>query len=106
MRTRRLISGALPFGLFMLILSTSPSVKSLPPAVGGIAQPQIFLAKGVVIAVNPDKKEIVIRHEAVTNYMAAMTMSFRVKSDGALAGLQDGDEISFQLHVTETESWV
>ena len=106
MKTRRLIPGALPFGLCMLILLAVPSVKSLPPAAGGIAQPETYPAKGVVLAINPDKKEIVIRHEAISNYMTAMTMPFRVKSAGTLAGLQDGDEILFQLHVTEIESWV
>ena len=97
---------ALPFGLWVLMLFAVPSARSQPPAAGGIAQPQIFPASGVVLAVNPDKGEIVIRHEAVSNYMAAMTMPFQVKSAGALAGLQAGDEVSFQLHVAETESWV
>jgi hypothetical protein len=82
--------------LWLLILFVAPYVKSSPPAASGIACLQIFPAKG----------EIVFRHEAISNYMAAMTMPFRVKSAGPLAGLQDGDEISFKFHVTETESWV
>ena len=106
MKKRRLIPGALPFCLWLLILFAAPYVKSSPPAASGIACLQIFPAKGEVLAVNPDKGEIVIRYEAISNYMAAMTMPFRVKSAGALAGLQDGDEISFKFHVTETESWV
>ena len=54
----------------------------------------------------PDGRTVVIQHEAISNYMAAMTMPFKVKTAGALADLQKGDEISFQLHVAETESWV
>src|SRR5271154_2505069 len=33
-------------------------------------------------------------------------MPFKVKVQTELAGFQRGDEITFQLHVTETESWV
>ena len=63
-------------------------------------------AKGVVMELKPDGRTVVIRHEAISNYMAAMTMPFKVKDPNELAGLQRGDEISFQLHVTESESWV
>jgi protein SCO1 len=49
---------------------------------------------------------VVIRHEAISNYMAAMTMPFKVKDSKELAGLQSGDEISFRLQVTDVESWV
>jgi protein SCO1/2 len=35
-----------------------------------------------------------------------MTMPFKVKAPTELAGLRRGDQITFQLHVTETESWV
>lgn len=65
-----------------------------------------FIAKGVVEEIKPDEQIIVIRHEAISNYMAAMTMPFKVKTPAELAGFQRGDEITFQLHVTETESWV
>ena len=61
---------------------------------------------GVVKALNPDQKEITISHEAISNYMAAMTMPFKVKESRELAGLQRGDEITFQLNVADSESWV
>ncbi len=90
----------------MLILFAAASGKSQPPAAGETAGSQTFLAKGVVVSINRAEQRIVIQHEAISNYMSAMTMPFKVKTAGVLAGLQDGDEISFQLHVTETESWV
>ncbi len=65
-----------------------------------------FPVLGVVKEVKLDGSTIVVRHEPVTNYMEAMTMPFRVKEAGALAGLQPGDEISFRLLVTEDESWI
>jgi protein SCO1/2 len=68
---------------------------------------RVFPARGIVMELKPaDERTIVIRHEAISNYMAAMTMPFRVKEPAQLAGLRRGDAVSFQLHVTEAESWV
>jgi len=106
MRRCRLFISALPFGLWMLLLFAAPSAKSQPPAAGETSRPRILPAKGVVVSINRDEQQLVVRHEAISNYMGAMTMPFKVKTSGALVDLHDGDEISFQLHVTETESWV
>jgi protein SCO1/2 len=64
------------------------------------------VVKGVVEQIKADDKTIVVRHEAITNYMDAMTMPFKVKETKELAGMQAGDEISFRLQVTSTESWI
>jgi protein SCO1/2 len=66
---------------------------------------QTFNARGVILEIKPNHI-VVIRHEAISNYMAAMTMPFPVKDPSALAGLERGDEVMFRLHVTDTESWV
>jgi protein SCO1/2 len=65
-----------------------------------------FTARGVILEIKPDHTRVVIRHEAIANYMDAMTMPFPVKEPDVLAGLKRGDEVGFQLHVAETESWV
>jgi protein SCO1 len=106
MKAWRSFISVLPFGLWMLLVFVAPSARSLPAAPGGTASTRIFPAKGVVLSVNREERQVVIRHGAISNYMAAMTMPFKVKTAGDLAALHDGDEISFQLHVTETESWV
>lgn len=67
---------------------------------------RVFLTRGVVEKVQPEDLEVVIKHEAVSNYMDAMTMPFKAKNQNELAGLQRGDKINFQLHVTADESWV
>jgi protein SCO1/2 len=68
--------------------------------------PRSFMVKGVVEQLKADSKTIVIRHEAISNYMDAMTMPFKVKEPKELVGLQTGDEISFRLQVTSSESWI
>jgi len=90
----------------MLILSGAKSAGSFPLSSGEATNPQLFMAKGTVMELKPDNRTVVIRHEAISNYMVAMTMPFKAKAPEELAGLHRGDEISFQLQVTESESWV
>jgi protein SCO1 len=91
--------------VFLISFNAKASEYSLPSGTSG-TNARTFAAKGVVEKLEPESQTVVIRHEAISNYMAAMTMPFRVKEQKQLAGVQAGDEISFQLHVTETESWV
>jgi protein SCO1/2 len=72
----------------------------------GGSSPDVFAAGGVIQEIQPDAKTVVIKHGAISNYMSGMTMPFKVKAPEELAGFHCGDEITFQLHVTETESWV
>jgi protein SCO1/2 len=67
---------------------------------------QFFQAKGVVKEVKPDLKSALIKHEAISNYMAAMTMEFEVKNTNELRGLKAGDAISFRLVVVGDDGWI
>lgn len=70
------------------------------------AEARRYLVKGVVRELKPDRRTVVIRHEAISNYMEAMTMPFRVRATNDLEGLQPGDEVNFRLQVTEDSSWI
>jgi len=106
MRRLGLFISVLSSGLLLLTLSGAKSAGSLPLSDPEATNARSFTAKGTVMELRPDDRTVVIRHEAISNYMAAMTMPFKAKFPEALAGLRRGDEISFQLHVTESESWV
>src|SRR5437867_461246 len=103
-------------GLSLLILSAllgvsgcnrSPEAPPRAPVpTPRSTQQQSFQVKGVVIAVNPKKKEVEIKHEAIPGYMPAMIMPFEVKDTNELAGLQPGDSVSFRMLVTDTEGWI
>ncbi len=101
MRSRGFIIGVACLGALTLA-----SVKSsgLPDA--GESDARMFVARGVVRGIDSVERTITISHEALSNYMSAMTMPFKVRNARELAGLQPGDEVSFRLHVTQTESWV
>src|ERR1022692_2073756 len=104
MRARPLAINVLLFSLLVSFNAKSAGSLSASstnePFVGAV------MAKGVVEELKPDDRTVVLKHEAISNYMGAMTMPFKVKGAKELAGLQTGDEVSFRLHVTETESWV
>ena len=88
----------------LLLFATEAAVGSLQNETNVAAR--TFMASGTVMELKPDELIVVIRHEIISNYMAAMTMPFKVKTPKELAELHGGDTVSFQLHVTETESWV
>jgi protein SCO1/2 len=65
-----------------------------------------FDARGVILEIKTNSAQVVIRHEAIANYMEGMTMPFNVKTLADLSGLKRGDQVTFQLHVTDDASWV
>lgn len=70
------------------------------------ANSQTFVAKGIVKELEPDGKTVVISHEAITNYMPAMTMPFEARDTNDLRGLSAGDSITFHMVVTPTHGWI
>ncbi|HTI98771.1 MAG TPA: SCO family protein [Dongiaceae bacterium] len=84
----------------------APAADEVPPPDRDAAAVRTFAGTGVVQEVGSNEQTIVIRHEAISNYMVAMTMPFQVKAATELAGVLRGDKITFQLHVTADDSWV
>jgi protein SCO1 len=82
------------------------AIGTEPSAIDTNVLTRAFTGVGIVLEIKPDERTVVIRHEAVSNYMAAMTMPFKVKDTNELARLQPGDKISFLLKVSDSESWV
>ena len=90
----------------------NPSPTSAPVRVPTIttnqvnANQQIFFVRGVVEELLPDGKTAVVKHEAIPNYMEAMSMPLEVKDPKELAGLQVGDTIFFRMLVTQDDAWI
>lgn len=66
----------------------------------------MFSGRGLVEELNSGNQTVVIKHEAISNYMDAMTMPFHAKNPSDLAKLKRGDQVTFQLHVGDDKSWV
>jgi protein SCO1 len=101
---RKILCIVFGFGLLVAGGGAAAELRALPD------QPstnlRTFQAQGMVKEVPADGRTVVIAHEAIPNYMEAMTMPFKVKEPGELAGLRPGDNILFRLWVTDTESWI
>ncbi|MEW6157973.1 MAG: SCO family protein [Verrucomicrobiota bacterium] len=97
----------IPFLVLSLIWTSckeQPAAK--PPTALAQTNVQTFQVKGVVKKIEPDGTSILIQHEAIPNYMVAMTMPFDVKNTNEVASLQPGDSIGFRLNVTDEDSWI
>src|SRR4051812_10688071 len=77
-----------------------------PEKIGARTSTQSFEVTGFLKQVMSDGKTAVIQHDAIANYMPAMTMFFHVRSTNELKGLKPGDKLSFSLQVGEEESWI
>jgi protein SCO1/2 len=87
------------------LLSVSPGAAPAQstPAVTNV---RTFDVSGTVRRIEADGRTLVVAHDAVSNYMAAMTMPFKARDAAELKGLHPGDAIRFHLLVTEDDSWI
>ncbi len=65
---------------------------------------EVHDVRGVIREIRASDKEVVVRHEEIPGYMAAMTMPFPLESMDVLGGAKAGDLVKFRLHVTATNS--
>jgi protein SCO1/2 len=62
--------------------------------------------RGVVVAVDPARDEITIRHEDIPRFMPGMTMPFKVRDSRLLQGRQPGDVVRATLVVEESDAHI
>jgi len=77
-----------------------------PDGIKSVQIPTMYAVTGVIKELKLTEKIAVIKHEAITNYMVAMTMPFSVRDTNQLTGLSAGDRVTFTLLVTTEESWI
>lgn len=53
--------------------------------------------KGRVESLDFNRKRVTVAHEAIKDYMEAMTMSFAVKDENVLRELKSGDQVQAML---------
>ena len=67
---------------------------------------RVFQVTGLVVEVEPDRKQARIKHDEIPGYMDAMTMLFDVRNTNELAGVEPGHPIAFRMTVTDTDGWI
>jgi len=60
---------------------------------------------GVVVALDPATRTMLVSHRPIANYMGAMVMPFRVADPAELAGLRPGTRVEFDLDVGRDRSF-
>jgi protein SCO1/2 len=63
-----------------------------------------YAVDGIVVAVDPAARTMLVSHRAIAHYMPAMLMPFRAESAAELAALHPGARIQFDLAVTKAEA--
>jgi protein SCO1/2 len=65
-----------------------------------------FELQGQILAVRPDRHEVVIKHEDIKGLMPGMTMPFTVRDDALITGKKPGDLVTATLVVGETQAYL
>jgi protein SCO1/2 len=67
-------------------------------------EPRRFPIRGQVVAVDPDRSEVTLKHEKIEGFMDAMTMPFKVRDKAVLDTLAAHDFISATLVVDDASA--
>jgi protein SCO1 len=62
--------------------------------------------RGQVLAVDPDRQEVTIKHEDIRGFMPGMTMPFKVRSTALLSGRKPGELVRATLVVEESSAYL
>jgi protein SCO1 len=81
------------FKLFILATLTASALLS-----------KTYAVDGIVVALDPAARTMLVSHREIAHYMPAMMMPFRVAAAAELAALHAGQRVAFDLEVTKTQS--
>jgi protein SCO1 len=65
-----------------------------------------YALQGQVLSVADDRQQATINHEAITGFMAAMTMPYKVRDPKQLEGIAPGDLINARLVVETNDAYL
>ena len=86
-----------PFLLFLALAGCSRTPD---------ASARTYELEGQILAVRPERNEVVIKHGDIKGFMPAMTMPFNVKDPALLSGRERGDLVTATLIVGETQAYL
>ena len=75
-------------------------------AAASCSNAKTYEMRGQILAVNRDKMEILVKHEEIPGFMAAMTMPWKVQTANMLDNLGPGDLITSELVVENNQGVV
>jgi Cu/Ag efflux protein CusF len=60
-------------------------------------KPKTVTGEGTIIALRPDRQQIVVEHREITGFMDAMTMGYTVSPTSLLESIKPGDRVRFTI---------
>ncbi len=63
-----------------------------------------YQLQGQILAVRPERSDVIIKHQDIKGFMPGMTMPFKVKDGALLAGKEPGDLVTATLVVGEVDA--
>jgi protein SCO1/2 len=81
-------------------------LSALAVGCGREAETRQYELRGQILAVRPERNEVVIKHEDIKGFMPGMTMPFTVTDAALLTGRQRGDLVTATLVVGETQAYL
>ena len=91
--------GSVAIVLATIVLTTMVACRQAPP-------PKRYELTGQILAVKPERSEVLVRHDDIPGFMPAMTMPYKVQDSALLTGRKPGDVIKATLVVGEVESYL
>jgi protein SCO1/2 len=85
--------------LAIAVLTAGVACRQAPPS-------RQYELKGQILEVRPDRNELVIKHEDIKNFMAGMTMPFKVRPPALLDGRKAGELVTATLVVEEVDAYL
>ena len=82
-----------------IALLTIAGCRQAPP-------PKQYELTGQILAVKPEKNEVLVRHDDIKGFMPAMTMPYKVKEPALLTGRKEGDLVKATLIVGEVDAYL
>src|SRR6185503_21391016 len=72
--------------------------------VAACSRARSYELRGQIVAVNPSRQEITVKHEDIRGFMPGMTMPFRVRDRSLLEGRTAGELITATLVVSDNDA--
>ena len=99
----RLSLSCLLLGCIVSLMACKPPASPRPGRADAVERYEL---KGKVVAVDAAKKRVTIAHDAIPDYMDAMTMPFAIRDEEMLGALSPGDTVTGVLIVENNVSWI
>ena len=69
-------------------------------------EPRTYQLTGQILGVNASRQEVIVKHDDIPGFMAAMTMPYKVRDQALLDGRTAGDLITATLVVEEADAYL